>query len=47
MDYYSVLGLSKEATQEEIKKAYFYFSKIHHPDELDDDKLDEALNGNR
>jgi molecular chaperone DnaJ len=31
-DYYEILGVAKDADQEEIKKAYRTLSKEHHPD---------------
>ena len=32
MDYYEILGVSKGATAEELKKAYKKKSMLHHPD---------------
>lgn len=32
MDYYKVLDVGKDATQEQIKKAYRKLSMVHHPD---------------
>ena len=31
-DYYSLLGVSKAATQKQIRLAYFTLAKRHHPD---------------
>ncbi|KAF2107463.1 hypothetical protein BDV96DRAFT_589337 [Lophiotrema nucula] len=36
-DYYKILGIEKDATEQEIKKAYRKLAIVHHPDKNPDD----------
>ncbi|EOS24808.1 hypothetical protein C804_05056 [Lachnospiraceae bacterium A4] len=36
-DYYKILGIEKQATEEQIKKAYRKLAKKYHPDVVKDD----------
>ena len=40
-DYYSALGIEKNASQDDIKKAYRKLAKKYHPDVNPDDKKAE------
>ncbi|TMC22697.1 MAG: hypothetical protein E6J34_05410 [Chloroflexi bacterium] len=31
-DYYAILGVSRDATREQIKRAYRQLARLHHPD---------------
>jgi molecular chaperone DnaJ len=44
-NYYDILGVDKNATQEEIKKTFRELSKKHHPDKGGDEEMFKKING--
>jgi molecular chaperone DnaJ len=44
MDYYEILGVTKNATQEEIKKAFHKLAHKYHPDKGGDEKKFKEIN---
>ena len=42
-DLYKILGLDKNASKEDIKKAYHRLAHIHHPDKKSDDDASDYI----
>ena len=42
-NYYDILGISRDATQEEIKNAYRKLAKKYHPDSSSDEDSKERF----
>ena len=43
MDLYEILNINKNATTEEIRKAYLKLAKVYHPDKCKDEDADEKF----
>jgi len=42
-NYYRILNVSRDATQQEIRKAYLHLSQIHHPDKGGDEEIFKVI----
>ena len=42
-DYYKIMGVERDATQDEIKRAYRKLARKYHPDVSDDDSAEEKF----
>ena len=42
-DYYKIMGLSRDATQDEVKRSYRKLARKYHPDVSDDPEAEERF----
>jgi len=43
MEYFKILGVTKDANEQEIKKAYYKLAAKYHPDHLSEEKIEQFL----